>query len=160
MDGMASLALAALGLRLQPSFRPPWQARSVSAFWGAHWNLAASSAVRCAVYEPLLEGRWVRQPGREQRRRRDGRPGSGRPRRAALALCAGCLASGLVHEVIVWYITGTWVRGAWLAFFALQVGRPTCWVEQPVVHDKAGIRVSLLACLPARRVRSSCASAG
>jgi hypothetical protein len=127
MDGMASLALITLGLRLEATFRPPWQARSVSAFWGAHWNLAASNAVRCSVYEPILEGCW-RKLGRKPHgpRRQPHGKGSGRPPRAALALCTACLTSGLVHEVIVWYITGTSVWGAWLAFFALQVGSAAC----------------------------------
>jgi hypothetical protein len=135
MDGAGSLALA-WGLQLQPTFAPLWEAHSVSRFWGQVWNLAASSAVRCSVYELILEGCWVRPrpvPGAQQSSRAEQAPlhrtrqaKDGRPAWAALALCVSCLVSGLVHEAIVWYISGASVKGAWLAFFAVQV-RCVAW---------------------------------
>lgn len=124
MDGLSVLAWAWLGLRLAPCFRPPWQVQSVKEFWGSAWNLAASDAVRCSVYEPALEGAWVRSPGGASRGEAGAAPGRWPPRREAATLCTACLSSGVVHELIVWFIAGqTTPRGSWLLFFALQASR-------------------------------------
>ena len=44
---------------MAPHFDAPWRATSLAEFWSKRWDLAASNALRCVVYEPLLEGVWV-----------------------------------------------------------------------------------------------------
>lgn len=41
--------------------------------------------------------------------------------RAAAALFASCFVSGLVHEIIIYYVYRRTTGGEWLAFFTVQV---------------------------------------
>ncbi len=41
MDGPAAAVIGLIGLRVSPHFDKPWTAKSVSAFWNKHWDLAA-----------------------------------------------------------------------------------------------------------------------
>ncbi|PRW20389.1 acyl- --sterol O-acyltransferase 1-like isoform B [Chlorella sorokiniana] len=55
MDGPAALLLRPLRLQLAPHFRAPWESPSVAAFWGIHWNQAASNALRTTIYDVIVE---------------------------------------------------------------------------------------------------------
>ncbi|KAL4443881.1 hypothetical protein ABPG75_011618 [Micractinium tetrahymenae] len=128
LDILTAIAHPWLGLRLQPLFRPPWtEAQGPAAFWGRCWNLACSNAVRISVYEPLCEGTFIRRgPGaaapalRVAARRHAAGGVARRGGNRALALCAGFVTSGAMHEFIMWAIAGQTTRGYWFAFFALQ----------------------------------------
>jgi hypothetical protein len=65
MDGPAALVLHPLRMSLSPHFLPPWESRSLAGFWGSHWNMAASNALRTAIYEPLVQGSLVKQEGKQ-----------------------------------------------------------------------------------------------
>lgn len=55
MDGPAALLLRPLRLQLAPHFRAPWESPGVAAFWGIHWNQAASNALRTTIYDVIVE---------------------------------------------------------------------------------------------------------
>ncbi|PUZ75622.1 hypothetical protein GQ55_1G196800 [Panicum hallii var. hallii] len=86
----------ALGMGLEPQFDKPYLSTSLQDFWGRRWNLMASAVLRPAVYIPV---------------------------RARLGAPAGVLAtflvSGLMHEVIAYYITFQLPTGQLTAFFLL-----------------------------------------
>lgn len=99
---LAAAALAARpallpGMSLQPQFAPPYLATSLRDFWSRRWNLAASQALRAAVYTPV--------------RARLG---------PATGLAATFLVSGAVHEAVYCYLTGNGPSGETAAFFAVQ----------------------------------------
>ena len=89
----------ALGMGLEPQFDKPYLSTSLQDFWGRRWNLMASAVLRPAVYIPV---------------------------RARLGAPAGVLAtflvSGLMHEVIAYYITFRLPTGQLTAFFLLHGG--------------------------------------
>jgi hypothetical protein len=86
----------ALGIELEPQFNKPYLSASLQDFWGRRWNLTASAVLRPSVYNPV---------------------------RARLGAPAGVLAtflvSGLMHEVVVYYLTFRAPTGQVTAFFAL-----------------------------------------
>lgn len=100
---VAALGRALLGLELEPQFDRPYLSASLGDFWGRRWNLMASAVLRAAVYGPV--------------RARMGSP--------AAAVLATFLASGVMHEVIVYYITFRVPTGRVTAFFALH-GASVC----------------------------------
>jgi hypothetical protein len=91
-----AVAGRALGMEMEPQFDRPYLSASLGDFWGRRWNLVASAALRAAVYDPV---------------------------RARLGAAAGVLAtflvSGLMHEVVVYYLTFRAPTGLVTAFFAL-----------------------------------------
>lgn len=93
---LAALGRALMGMGLEPQFDKPYLSTSLQDFWGRRWNLMASAVLRPAVYIPV---------------------------RARLGAPAGVLAtflvSGLVHEVVVYYITFRLPTGQLTAFFLL-----------------------------------------
>lgn len=92
----------ALGMGLEPQFDKPYLSASLQDFWGRRWNLMASAVLRPAVYIPV---------------------------RARLGVPAGVLAtflvSGLMHEVIAYYLTFRLPTGQLTAFFVLH-GASVC----------------------------------
>ncbi|CAK9190739.1 unnamed protein product [Sphagnum troendelagicum] len=101
-DGVSLLASVALGIETEPAFNKPFLSDSLTDFWGRRWNLLISNLLRVAVYEPVLcfcglLPLW--------------------PRSLALFLCL--VVSGLMHELIFFYMTlspPTWDA---TAFFTL-----------------------------------------
>jgi hypothetical protein len=100
---IAALGRAALRTGLEPTFDRPYLSASLGEFWGRRWNLMASAVLRATVYLPVRV-----------------HLGS-----AAAAVLATFLASGLMHEVIVYYITFRAPTGLVTAFFALH-GASVC----------------------------------
>ena len=96
MASAAAFARALLGAELEPQFDRPYLASSLRDFWGHRWNLMVPGALRPSVYRPV---------------------------RARLGAPAGVLAtflvSGLMHEVMFYYITLQAGNGEVTAFFLL-----------------------------------------
>ncbi|KAF7000630.1 hypothetical protein CFC21_016493 [Triticum aestivum] len=92
----AAFARTLLGTELEPQFDRPYLASSLRDFWGRRWNLMVPGALRPSVYRPV---------------------------RARLGYSAGVLAtflvSGLMHEVMFYYITLEAGTGEVTAFFVL-----------------------------------------
>ncbi|KAL0301097.1 UNVERIFIED_CONTAM: Long-chain-alcohol O-fatty-acyltransferase [Sesamum radiatum] len=84
-------AKALLGVELEPQFDEPYLATSLQDFWGRRWNLMVTSILRPTVYHPVrristrILGRssWALAP----------------------AILATFLVSGLMHEVIYYYMS-------------------------------------------------------
>uniref|UniRef100_A0ACD5UKY7 Uncharacterized protein n=1 Tax=Avena sativa TaxID=4498 RepID=A0ACD5UKY7_AVESA len=96
MASAAAFARALLGAELEPQFDRPYLASSLRDFWGHRWNLMVPGTLRPSVYRPV---------------------------RARLGAPAGVLAtflvSGLMHEVMFYYITLEGGTGEVTAFFVL-----------------------------------------
>ncbi|KQK15881.1 long-chain-alcohol O-fatty-acyltransferase [Brachypodium distachyon] len=96
MASAAFFARALLGADLEPQFDRPYLASSLRDFWGRRWNLMVPGALRPTVYRPV---------------------------RSRLGVPAGMLAtfvvSGLMHEVMFYYITLRAGTGEVTAFFVL-----------------------------------------
>ncbi|XP_047064786.1 probable long-chain-alcohol O-fatty-acyltransferase 2 [Lolium rigidum] len=96
MASAAAFARALLGAELEPQFDRPYLASSLRDFWGHRWNLMVPGALRPSVYRPV---------------------------RARLGAPAGVLAtflvSGLMHELMFYYITFQAGTGEVTAFFLL-----------------------------------------
>ncbi|CAM0904139.1 unnamed protein product [Alopecurus aequalis] len=93
----SAAARALLGLDLEPQFDRPYLSASLRDFWGRRWNLSVPAVLRPCVYRPV---------------------------RACLgSVPAGVLAtflvSGLVHELMFFYITLQPPTGEATAFFAM-----------------------------------------
>ncbi|KAF8658568.1 hypothetical protein HU200_059028 [Digitaria exilis] len=84
----------ALGMEMEPQFDKPYLSSSLQDFWGRRWNLMVSAILRPSVYDPV--------------RSRLGAP---------VAVLATFLVSGLMHEVVVWYLTFRAPTGQLTAFF-------------------------------------------
>ncbi|CAN6248962.1 unnamed protein product [Urochloa humidicola] len=93
----AALARALLGAELEPQFDRPYLASSLRDFWGRRWNLMVPGVLRPCVYRPVRA-----------------RLGS-----AAAGVLAAFLVSGVMHEVMFYYITLEVGTGEVTAFFAL-----------------------------------------
>ncbi|TVU13320.1 hypothetical protein EJB05_40368, partial [Eragrostis curvula] len=87
---------AALGMEMEPQFNRPYLATSLREFWGRRWNLMVSAVLRPAVYDPV-----------------GARAGN------AAGVVAAFLVSGLMHEVLVCYLTMRPPMGEMAAFFLL-----------------------------------------
>lgn len=98
-DGLGAAASALLGIKVSRHFENPYGATSVADFWNQRWNLVVSNILRACIYDPIMEGRLVVRPGASI-------PRFSRMRRMA-AVFAVFVASGLVHEALFWYQSGT-----------------------------------------------------
>ncbi|PUZ75621.1 hypothetical protein GQ55_1G196700 [Panicum hallii var. hallii] len=85
-----------LGMEMEPQVDHPYLASSLRDFWGRRWNLMVPSILRPSVFRPV---------------------------RARLGTVAGVLAtflvSGLMHELMFYYIMWTPPSGEVTAFFVL-----------------------------------------
>ncbi|KAF3782657.1 putative long-chain-alcohol O-fatty-acyltransferase 1 [Nymphaea thermarum] len=108
VDGLfvAAAVLARLCLRveLQPQFNRPFLSSSIRDFWARRWNLVVSSTLREAVYQPV---------------RAACRGVIGRKRARDVGVVAAFLVSGLMHEVLLYYMTCQAPSWEWTAFFTL-----------------------------------------
>lgn len=90
--GLAIVAYAAraiLGFQLEPQFDEPYLATSLQDFWGKRWNLMVTGILHPTVYLPVrsISGRFL-------------------PKKLASfpAVMASFVVSGLMHELIFYYI--------------------------------------------------------
>lgn len=97
---LATAALIAGGIMngfdLEPQFNAPYLSTSLQDFWGRRWNLMVTGILRPSVYDPV--------------RRRWGR---------AAAVMATFLVSGVMHELMFYYITSALPTGEVSCFFVL-----------------------------------------
>lgn len=80
-----------LGFALEPQFNEPYLATSLQDFWGRRWNLVVTSILRPTVYDPV------------QYICRRNKVGHMWPQ--LLGVVATFIVSGLMHEVIYYYLT-------------------------------------------------------
>uniref|UniRef100_A0A803P9F3 Wax synthase domain-containing protein n=1 Tax=Cannabis sativa TaxID=3483 RepID=A0A803P9F3_CANSA len=86
----AGLARAVVGLEVEPQFNEPYLSTSLQDFWGRRWNLMVTRILRHTVYQPtiglistLMGRKWASIP----------------------AIIATFLVSGLVHELMYFYLS-------------------------------------------------------
>ncbi|KAJ6426615.1 hypothetical protein OIU84_022252 [Salix udensis] len=86
---VAAFARVYLRLELEPQFHEPYLATSLQDFWGRRWNLMVTSILHQTVYSPvtsisshLIGKKWAALPG----------------------VLASFLVSGIMHELIFYYI--------------------------------------------------------
>ncbi|XP_072987980.1 probable long-chain-alcohol O-fatty-acyltransferase 5 [Typha latifolia] len=89
-----AIACGVLGMDLEPQFNKPYFSSSLRDFWGRRWNLMVSAVLRPAVYGPV-KSRWG----------------------TAAGVVATFLVSGLMHEVMFYYLTLRSPTGEVTAFF-------------------------------------------
>lgn len=104
-DICAALA-ESLGVRTERAFRAPWCAASLREFWTKRWNLPASDTLRDAVYLPLVDA--LRKPHHAVPP----------PHARLVAILATFIVSGIMHEFILYCLTGA-VSLEMIAFFSL-----------------------------------------
>ncbi|RZC72618.1 hypothetical protein C5167_048098 [Papaver somniferum] len=76
-----------LNLKTEPVFNEPYFSASLQDFWGRRWNLMITNILRVTVYEPIRK--WGQLP----------------------AVTATFVVSGIMHEIIFFYLMGmnpTW----------------------------------------------------
>ncbi|KAI3873452.1 hypothetical protein MKW98_008104 [Papaver atlanticum] len=84
-----------LNLKTEPVFNEPYMSASLQDFWGRRWNLMVTNILRVAVYQPVRK--WGQLP----------------------ALISTFFVSGVMHEIIFFYLMG--VNPTWevTTFFVL-----------------------------------------
>ncbi|TVU30166.1 hypothetical protein EJB05_21775, partial [Eragrostis curvula] len=93
----------ALGMEMEPQVDRPWLASSLRDFWGRRWNLMVPSILRPSVFRPV----------------RACLGGGGSAAATAAAVLATFLVSGLMHELMFYYIMWNKPTGEVTAFFLL-----------------------------------------
>ncbi|KAH6810324.1 hypothetical protein C2S51_024086 [Perilla frutescens var. frutescens] len=98
------LARALIGIELEPQFDEPYLSSSLQEFWGRRWNIMVTRILRPTVYEPVLNfsaaitaREWAPLP----------------------AVVATFLVSGLMHELIFYYLGRGKPSGEITLFFVL-----------------------------------------
>ncbi|KAK3164937.1 hypothetical protein QOZ80_1AG0026760 [Eleusine coracana subsp. coracana] len=94
LSSAALVSASLLGASLEPQFSAPLAADSLAGFWGRQWNLMAVDVLRASAYEPV-RARWGRDAG----------------------VLAAFLMSGLLHELLYFYMTLRRPTGEMLRFF-------------------------------------------
>ncbi|MCL7026523.1 hypothetical protein MKW94_017134 [Papaver nudicaule] len=100
----ASLARFILGLELEPQFYDPYLSTSLQDFWGRRWNLMVTGILRPTVYEPV---------------RLICTNIFGRNLSLAMAVLATFVVSGLMHELMFFYMCRVLPTWEVLCFFIL-----------------------------------------
>ncbi|XP_010467019.1 PREDICTED: probable long-chain-alcohol O-fatty-acyltransferase 5 [Camelina sativa] len=94
-----------LGCELEPQSNKPYLATSLQDFWGRRWNIMVPAILRPAVYTPMrrvserrMSSSWALFPG----------------------ILATFIVSGLVHDLLFFYLTREMPTGKVTLFFVLQ----------------------------------------
>ncbi|KAK8944578.1 putative long-chain-alcohol O-fatty-acyltransferase 5 [Platanthera zijinensis] len=96
LAGAAFATGGLMGFDLEPQSKAPYLSTSLQDFWGRRWNLMVTGILRPSVYEPL-RARWGK----------------------ATAVLATFLVSGVMHELMFYYITSAPPTGEVSCFFVL-----------------------------------------
>lgn len=88
---LCSTPARVLGFELEPQFNEPYLATSLQDFWGRRWNLMVTSILRPTVYDPI---QYICR-----------RNNIGRMWPQLSGVVATFVVSGLMHEVIYYYLT-------------------------------------------------------
>ncbi|KAL0353692.1 UNVERIFIED_CONTAM: putative long-chain-alcohol O-fatty-acyltransferase 4 [Sesamum angustifolium] len=99
------LVQALLGLELEPPSDEPYLATSLREFWGRRWNLTVNSLLRQTVYKPV---------------RSSAAAVVGKDWAALSAVLAAFLVSGLMHELLFWYVSRASPSWEMTMFFVVQ----------------------------------------
>ncbi|XP_010449487.1 PREDICTED: probable long-chain-alcohol O-fatty-acyltransferase 5 [Camelina sativa] len=98
------LVFISLGCDLEPQSNKPYLATSLQDFWGRRWNLMVPAILRPAVYAPMrrvserrMSSGWALFPG----------------------ILVAFIVSGLVHELLFFYMTREMPTGEVTLFFVL-----------------------------------------
>lgn len=94
-----------VGLELEPASDEPYLATSLQEFWGRRWNITVSSLLRQVIYNPV---------------RSAAAAVLGRDLAALPAVLTAFLVSGLMHDLLFWYVTRAWPSWETTAFFVVQ----------------------------------------
>ncbi|KAI3976394.1 hypothetical protein MKX01_038693 [Papaver californicum] len=92
-------------LELEPQFNDPYFSTSLQDYWGRRWNLMVTNILRATVYDPVrlictrIFGRTVS---------------------LAMGVLATFVVSGLMHELLFFYIGRVWPTWEALCFFIFQ----------------------------------------
>lgn len=81
---------ALLGMELEPPSDEPYLAASLGEFWGRRWNLTVNGILREAVFRPV---------------RAAAAAVVGRETAAVIGVVASFVVSGLMHELLFWYVS-------------------------------------------------------
>ncbi|KAJ4800696.1 MBOAT (membrane bound O-acyl transferase) family protein [Rhynchospora pubera] len=114
-----TIASIIINMPIEPQFNNPFLGTSLRDFWSRRWNIMVSQTLRQLVYDPVA------------------------PRLGpAIGLIACFLVSGLMHEVIFYYLASTRPTGEVVSFFLLQglgiivehiVKRATTWRPPKII---------------------------
>ncbi|KAK8629553.1 hypothetical protein V6N13_078388 [Hibiscus sabdariffa] len=101
---VASMARALLGLDLEKQFDEPYLSTSLQDFWGRRWNIMVTNILRPTMYEPVRDTaacfigrRWAPIP----------------------AVFGTFVVSGVMHELIFYYLGRVWPTWQIMRFFLL-----------------------------------------
>ncbi|KAI6704130.1 hypothetical protein NL676_013266 [Syzygium grande] len=122
LSSIQAAARAGFGMELEPQFREPYLSSSLQDFWGKRWNLMVTNILRLTVYEPVHNAALA---------------AVGRKWAALPAVMAAFLVSGLMHELMFFYMGR--VKPTWevMCFFVLH---GACLVIEVVVKRKCGTK--------------------
>ncbi|XP_039167074.1 acyl-CoA--sterol O-acyltransferase 1 [Eucalyptus grandis] len=122
LSSIQATARAAFGMELEPQFREPYLSSSLQDFWGRRWNLMVTNILRVTIYEPVHYAASA---------------AIGRKWAALPAVMASFLVSGLMHELMFFYMGR--VKPTWevMWFFVLH---GACLVIEVVVKRKCGTK--------------------
>ncbi|KAE9617466.1 hypothetical protein Lal_00034638 [Lupinus albus] len=98
------LARTLLGVELEPHFNEPYLASSLQDFWSRRWNLVVVNTLRQSIYEPTKEFAL---------------PIIGRKWASLPATFLTFLVSGLIHELLIYYLGRISPTGEITWFFLL-----------------------------------------
>ncbi|KAK7305186.1 hypothetical protein VNO77_43087 [Canavalia gladiata] len=102
---VAAPVITVFGFEIEPQFNEPYLSTSLQDFWGRRWNLVASRILRLTVYHPV----------------RSMSIGFLSPLGAmSVAVLVTFIVSGLMHELIYYYLTRTPPTWEVTCFFVLQ----------------------------------------
>ncbi|XP_016509381.1 putative long-chain-alcohol O-fatty-acyltransferase 5 [Nicotiana tabacum] len=100
----SSIAKILVGLELEPPSNEPYLSTSLQDFWGKRWNLTVTNTLRLTVYNP------VRSALSEV---------IGKNWALRVAVLATFVVSGLMHELIFYYVNGVSPSWEMTLFFVL-----------------------------------------
>ncbi|KAH6778568.1 hypothetical protein C2S51_009880 [Perilla frutescens var. frutescens] len=90
VESSSKLVRAAAGVELEPASDEPYLAASLREFWGRRWNLTVNNILRDAVFRPV---------------RAAAAAVVGRRTAAMVGVMAAFVVSGLMHELLFWYVS-------------------------------------------------------
>ncbi|KAL7090213.1 hypothetical protein ACP275_12G026300 [Erythranthe tilingii] len=101
---VGGLAKTLTGIELEPQFDEPYLSASLHEFWGRRWNIMVTRILHPTVYKPVLQL---------------STPITGRKWAPLPAMVGSFLVSGLMHEVIFFYLGRRGGSGEITLFFVL-----------------------------------------
>lgn len=115
MSFVGAACVGILNLRVAVHFDRPFLSQSLTDYWSRRWNLNTGYTLRFLVYDPICEGRLVKN---EKSFVKGPLKPPTRMRRAVAAVAA-FVFSGIMHEIFIIYLRGR-ISGQWFAFFSIQ----------------------------------------